>query len=97
MPGGEERIRERAYFICEHGGQSEERAIEELEGVEIAGDGAGMPLTEKQTDESFDVGRSPIRRPSGAHVSPLLLARPALPRPGVYTREGRFHGYLSCV
>lgn len=40
-----------------------EHAIDVLEGGTVATDAAGVPLTEKQTDESFDLARSPYAPP----------------------------------
>lgn len=69
MVDREQRIRERAYSIWEHEGRPDgqaerhwrmaERAVEELEEGRVSVDATGVPLTEKQTDESFDLGRSP--------------------------------------
>ena len=73
MAERERRVRERAYAIWEHEGRPEgqaerhwhmaEHAIEELDSGKISVDAAGVPLTEKQTDESFDLGRSPYAPP----------------------------------
>lgn len=73
MANREQRVRERAYAIWEHEGRPEgqaerhwrmaEHAIEELQSGKVAIDPAGLPLTEKQTDESFDLGRSPYAPP----------------------------------
>ncbi len=73
MTDREQRIRGRAYAIWEHEGRPEgqaarhwrmaEHAIEVLESGKVAVDAAGVPLTEKQTDESFDLSRSPYAPP----------------------------------
>jgi hypothetical protein len=78
MTDREQRIRERAYAIWEHEGRPErqaerhwhmaEHAIEELEAGKVAVDAAGVPLTEKQTDESLDLSRSPYAPPEPGPV-----------------------------
>ena len=78
MTDREQRIRERAHAIWEHEGRPEgqaerhwqmaKHAIEELETGRVAVDAAGVPLTEKQTDESFDLARSPYAPPEPGPV-----------------------------
>jgi Protein of unknown function (DUF2934) len=74
----EQRIRDRAYAIWEYegrpDGQSErhwrlaEQAIAKIEEGAVSVDPAGVPLTEKQTNESSDVAGSPYAPPEPGPV-----------------------------
>lgn len=78
LPDREQSIRERAFAIWEHEGRPDgqaerhwrmaEQAITKIEEAAVSVDAAGVPLTEKQTDESFDVGRSPYAPPEPGPV-----------------------------